>query len=238
MTHWRTPIFLLTLGGVVLAGCEDEAIEPPVPNEVPTPSVQSDPVEEPATRPAIVQNISPELLANRRLGGSAVDPIDDATLDSAMHVGNAPVMFAPAVLHLIPEDGGTKAILFSDDPDDAMNADWDGNAFYFQMFFEGMTVDEVLGQSGLAGGIEDGPVVAEWVFQHEGSERRDTRNGLFLAGGDRTLQPEAGEIIIDAEGARLSVRVAGFFRQFEGDRDNVGRQVPVRAVLYPEVLER
>ena len=242
--------FALAAAVAVVAGCGGEdADDPglPGPNTPTTPSVRAQtpdvPAADLATRPAVAQaplTLPPGTFGVRRLGEDAplaADP--EGPLPAAMHVDGRPVQFAPAVLHLTAGDGGTKAVLYSDDPDDAMRPGWSGNSFYFEMFFDGKDVAQVLGESGLADWQgAGGPAVAEWVFRFPESERRDTDNGLFLAGDTIRLQPADGAVQIDPAGARLNVRVEGLFRRFEGQTDRIGREVPVRAVLYPTVVER
>ena len=210
-TRSLLPAILL---GATLLGCETET-PPPTPDPADAVPSPAPPIEEP----------------------QATAPAEEAPLPAVVRMDGDVVEFPPAVLHLLPadevgEDGGaqTKAVLFSDDPKEAMKPGWDGDSFFFEMTFAGDPAELLLP-------ADDGSLPV-WEVYVGTSERQDTRSGLFLDGGRVTLQPVNAEVVLEPDsGAGAAVEVLGTFRRFEGD-DRLGELVQVRARVFPDVQVR
>jgi hypothetical protein len=93
--------------------------------------------------------------------------------------------FPPAKLVLQERDGKLAALLFSDDPRDAINRNWAGNSFYFDMDLGIATPDDLAS--------------ADWEVQSSAApdEHDESANGLYLRGDKVHLQPTAVRVLFE-----------------------------------------
>jgi hypothetical protein len=134
--------------------------------------------------------------------------------------------FPPARLRLVAKgDEPITALLFSDDPKEAINKDWTGDRFYLQ--FPLQHVSDVQKVDG-----------AEWWFQASASEREETPNGIFMKGDRYHFEPFNVRVRLEGKPATggLSVQIAGQFFQYDTtDANKPPRLVNVRGILLPKV---
>ena len=92
-----------------------------------------------------------------------------------MKINGRLVMFPAAKLKL--EDDGSRviALLYSDDPPQAIKDDYDGNSFYLQMVLD-------------IADVKDLPT-AVWVQRAKTSEYQDSPYGIYLNGRKVQIQP-------------------------------------------------
>ena len=205
------------LGGLLLLGCDGEDAAPPTVPPTPAPTVPDESTSTSNADPApVVEQTPPQNAAVR---------IDDVALE-----------FPPAVLVLRETKDGCVALLYTDDPKEALDRNYRGHSFFFEMPLPELSVSDVL-----LGGTADTPagrrLTTEFRFAEEESRRKHSGNGLFLDGGRITMEPSQADFILDPNGESLSVEVRGWFRRFEGDEAFSGEMVTVRAVLVPEIVE-
>jgi hypothetical protein len=131
--------------------------------------------------------------------------------------------FPPARLRLRTNgDEPVSALLFSDDPKEAINKDWQGDRYYFQL-----TLPETTDLHKMDG--------AQWWYQAS-SERDETPNGVFLKGDRYRLEPTNVRIQFDGTPPHMTVRIAGDFLQYDTTNDKLPpKPVVVRGVLMPRV---
>jgi hypothetical protein len=134
------------------------------------------------------------------------------------------VEFPPAKLVLRAKGGQVYALLFSDDPPTALEPNYRGNSFYFEM-----TLD-VPEPSQLAS--------AQWIYKAPDSERSETDQGIFLNGRQQHLQPLVILIEFDNATAPVKTYLSGQFMRHEEDADPTvpGQLVPVRGELDSDLV--
>lgn len=134
------------------------------------------------------------------------------------------VQFPAAKIRLSKRGGRTKATLFSDNPRDAIETDYDGNSFYFDMPLEG---------------DPENPPQLFWRFTAPNSERSDSPNGVYLNGLRTHLQPFDVLVRLDESGTTATVRIVepSQFRSFqESEPDALAPVVVVAGELTAEVV--
>jgi hypothetical protein len=154
------------------------------------------------------------------------DPTTLATTQSLpayIWVDDRMFQFPPAKVIVKHKDDQMMALLFSDDPPEAINDNYMGNSFYLEL--TEMETPEV---GKLAG--------ASWGFKAPNSERAESVSGIFLQGRRSHLQPFDVRIQFDTTESPVTARIAGTFLQFdESDAKSPGKLVTVRAELMVEV---
>jgi hypothetical protein len=135
-------------------------------------------------------------------------------------------LFPPAKIVQRTKDDQLIALLFSDDPPNAIEDSYTGNSFYLEL-----TELETPQPGKLSG--------ATWHYKASDSERAESVNGIFLRGRQSHLQPFDVQIQFDGEDPPLTVRLAGRFLQFDtSDAQTPGKLVMVRAELLADVKIR
>ena len=120
------------------------------------------------------------------------------TLPIAMLVEDKRHEFPPAKLRVGTSDGKVIALLYSDDPKDALKDEYAGNSFYFQMELD---ADEVKNFAD-----------SDWRFKATSHEQTDSPYGIFLEGHRKQLQPV--EVTVQFERAGVDetlVSISGKF---------------------------
>lgn len=151
-------------------------------------------------------------------------------------IDGEPHEFPPARLWLTQREGRIKANLFSDDPPEALKANWEGLGFWFEMELERPADAEKIPSGPVSPELLSG---AEWVFRSTSSEMSDTPSGIFL-GAETQLQPLDVAVSFDPLDERyVIVTLYGTFGQFDGDGlrgDAPQKRVLVQAVLSAEMI--
>lgn len=188
------------------------------------------------------------------------EPVRPATqpaqkLDPQDEVGNVPVYisidgepyaFPPAKLWLKRNGNRVRARLLSDDPPEALDSDWSGDSFYFEMDMELPASEQIAsgdaGEPQLAGQVTAEDLeAAEWIFRNESSDRTPTKSGIFL-GGASHLQPISVNVLFDhVDENTVMVTLEGIFADFDPARPDemtARRQVRVQAALPAAAISR
>jgi hypothetical protein len=152
----------------------------------------------------------------------AVEAADNTPPSCVMMIDQRPVQFPPAMLRIHQTDGKVVALLYSDDPKDALNNNYRGNGFYFQLKLDDVT-DTKFDQ-------------ATWIHHSESSERVETPYGIFLDGHRRQLQPQDVRIrLLPLAGGGMTVDMAGWFLSVDPqDALSATQLIPVTARLLAE----
>jgi hypothetical protein len=167
--------------GLIGAGCDQAKVQstvgPSPTAQAPAPVVHVALIPPPTTEP--------------------VEAADNAPPSCVMMINQQPVEFPQALLRFKKSGDQVTALLYSDDPKDALENIYSGNGFYFQLAL-------------------DVPAVqfnrATWSHSSESSERVDTPFGIFLDGHRRQLQPLDVRIrILHAISGGFKVQMAGTF---------------------------
>jgi hypothetical protein len=151
----------------------------------------------------------------------AAEAADNTPDGCIMMINQQPVQFPPARLRIKSADGKVTALLYSDDPKDALDNNYTGNGFYFSLSLD----------------VPDAQFDhATWTHQSETSERTDTPFGIFLDGHRRQLQPLDVRIrLLPAASGGIKVEMAGTFLSVDPRDDLAAAQiVPVAAWLLAD----
>lgn len=133
------------------------------------------------------------------------------------------VEFPPAKLAVRTRGGQVLAVLYSDDPPEAIHDSYTGNSFYIEMLLDIADPNEL--------------ATAHWSFKAPSSDRTDTVTGIYLDGRKRQLQPSDVVVQFDGSTTPLTVVLRGTFLLFEASQDHTipGRLVPVAGDLEANV---
>jgi hypothetical protein len=126
--------------------------------------------------------------------------------------------FPQAMLRVHQSGGHVVALLYSDDPKDALDDNYRGNGFYFQLPLDVPDTkfdDDV------------------WMNQAQSSDRVETPYGIFLDGHRRQLQPLDVRIRLRRmDAGSMRVEISGTFLSVDPQDDAAATQVvPVAAWL-------
>jgi hypothetical protein len=135
------------------------------------PAVQpSTPASAPATQPAEATKAAPPI---------------------AMRIEDRLIEFPPAKLRVGTTDGKVIALLYSDDPKDAIKDQYAGNSFYFQMELDADDVKHFAD--------------SDWRFKASSNEQTDSPYGIFLDGHRQQLQPVEVTVSFESVGANQTL---------------------------------
>ena len=189
----------LLLAGALLVGCGDDgasdsvAPKPPAPATAPVaaPETPIEPATAPATKP----------------------------IASFMHINNRLVMFPLAKMKLTDDGARVIALLYSDDPPEAIKDSYTGNSFYLQMVLD---IDSPQQLS-----------TAIWSHKSRSQEREDSPFGIYLGGRKIQLQPYRVQANFEQnDAATATVRVEGQFLLWN-DADSTG--LPQSVLVSAEI---
>jgi hypothetical protein len=119
-------------------------------------------------------------------------PVAFLTIDGML------TQFPRAMLRLREKDGVVDALLYSDDPQTALNDNYSGNSFYLPMTLDTITDAQAIG-------------TARWVYKAINSDAVQTPSGIFLNGNKQQLQPIDVVISFDGAAPNITVTIAGRF---------------------------
>jgi hypothetical protein len=182
-----------------------------------SPVAKTDPSTAPANEPTLVAQVT---------NGPATEPASTQPRGAAMLIDGRLVQFPPAKL-VLKMKGGMHALLFSDDPPDAIRDDYAGNSFYFDMPLEIAALDQ-LGMT-------------KWILKAPTSERSDTVSGIYLDGRKKHLQPFDVVVEFDHEPGRpVKLYLSGQFLLFGADDNptSPGQLILVSAELDAPVAQK
>jgi hypothetical protein len=165
----------------------------------------------PATQPAQV------------VSNTSISPATTQVVPSYIWLEDRRLEFPPAKVILRSKDDRLIALLFSDDPPNAIDDNYTGNSFYLELN------DLECPEAGKLTG-------ALWSFKAPNSERAESVNGIFLQGRRTHLQPFDVRIQFEGADSPVIVRLAGTFLQFDSEAPQTpGKLVAVRAELPADV---
>jgi hypothetical protein len=201
----RRWIEIAVVGLVIASGCDKPAARvalAPVPSPATAPSTQMTVIPSPATAPA-------------------VEAADTTPASCMMMIDQRPVEFPPAMLRIQQVHGQVVALLYSNDPKEALNDNYQGNGFYFQLQFD--VPSPQFNQ-------------AIWIHRAQTSQRVDTPYGIFLYGHRRQLQPLDVRIrLLPSATGDVKVEMSGTFLSVDPQDELATTQVvPVAAWLVAE----
>jgi hypothetical protein len=207
----------LMLGGVLLTGCDDR------------PATRAARRGADGSNPATSATTTAPAEAGARTasaGQPATHPAQTQAASAFLTIDGQIVTFPSARLRLTRTDEGVRALLFSNDPKEAISADYQGNSFYFDVALKIADPKEI--------------VEAEYAFKAPTSDAEDdSPNGIFLHGMRTHLQPQDIAITFDGESPDVVARVAGRFLVVHttGDANTPGQFASVTGTLFvtPEV---
>lgn len=144
---------------------------------------------------------------------------------SVMQIDQQSHEFPPARLMVEPRSSGVNAILYSDDPPEAIRRDYTGNSFYLQMELD-------IPEAGAIGR-------AVWDYRARTAQPTDSPMGIFLEGRKYQLQPLAAQARFERLEDQTMIWLNGTFVMFNPDEDrSVFRTVPISAVMPVEIDRR
>ena len=127
---------------------------------------------------------------------------------SPQDLGNAR-QFPPARLRVTGHgDEAGVALLFSDDPKEAIGHDWQGDRYYFSM-----TLQQPVADSHQLDGMS-------WEFTASSSEREENANGIFLHGDQFHLEPISMQVHFSGQAPQLLVWISGEFVEYDTTNPN------------------
>jgi hypothetical protein len=163
----RFPILILLVATI---GCDSRSSTSSTSNNTSTRPVAAATTDDAAAAVAAQARL-PETSKTAR--APATQP---TTLPSAfMIIDQKRVDFPPAKMRVSSSDGKVVALLYSDDPKDAISDQYTGHSFYFDMELEVPEAKDF--------------ITAVWRFTADSNDRQDTPYGIFLDGHRRQLQP-------------------------------------------------
>lgn len=124
-------------------------------------------------------------------------------------------------------DDAIAAMLFSDDPKEAMDKNWTGDRYYFSINFQQLPGFKRL---------EDRLDGAQWVYTASETEHEENGNGIFLHGDQIHLEPISMWVQIEGKAPNLLVKLGGMFLQYDtADPDAKPKRCQVQGILAPRV---
>lgn len=188
--------------GCAIAGCNrsEQADHTPPPGQEPAvPAPVSVPA--PATQPISPKAYLPSFLYikevpdPRKSQTTEVAPADPA-------VWGPTVQFARARLSIVGKGGhALSAVLFSDDPKEALKDNWTGDRYLFRMPLR----------------INDRKAIDgyryRWTNSLEGADETDS--GIFLRGDSEHIEPVDLDVQFVVDGSTVKVWLGGLFKQFD-----------------------
>jgi hypothetical protein len=215
--HWAVTACAAAMA-LAVAGCDsgtsaDNAVPPPPdqpakvspPTSVPSPLVPVVGPTSPATKPAAPDPVAaapsylflkevPDPRKSQAGGGAADDPND---------FGKS-VEFPRARLRLTGKGGhNVVALLYSDDPKEALKGNWAGDRYYFRMPLQISDRRQIDGTQ------------YRMVADLDGTE--ESGNGVFLKGDQDHLEPVDLWVIFETQGPRTVASIGGLFKLSDAD---------------------
>lgn len=201
----------------LLAGCDRSAGDSAAPQPAMSATV---PTTYPATQASIQLNSASQ---------PASQPLVEtpAATRAVLMIDGRQVEFPPARIILDKKGTRLSARMFSDDPKDALDADYAGNSFYFEMALEA---------------DPEQPGMWLWRYKSQGAEPAESPNGVYLRGLKTHLQPFDVLVEVDQSSPkRAVVRIIppSQFRSYDkGATTGYYQLMPVFGELKAEVVTK
>jgi len=152
---------------------------------------------------------------------AATSPATTTAAVSIININGHTAVFPAARMRVTQEEGATVALLFSDDPREALRDNYTGNSFYLRMELDTLDPNDL--------------TQAQWHYQAKSSaEREDSPYGIFLGGRKTQLQPFDVRARFSKDGGMPTVHLAGQFQVIDASADEKSRLpqvIPVAASL-------
>jgi hypothetical protein len=132
---------------------------------------------------------------------AATSPATTQAAESLLNIDGTLVLFPAAKLRIDEADGKVVARLFSDDPQHALDENYDGNSFYLQIEIDPADAKDL-----------DGVTLK---YSAPGTERDDTPYGVFLEGRRWVLQPANLTFTFAGSAPSVDVAMNGTFLLFD-----------------------
>ncbi len=183
LSKWLAGATLLANFGICAVGCDD------------APKATKVTVTTTTTQPAATTQ--PMALSVATTEPAVVDALPSK---SFLMINDRRVEFPRARLRVRQTQPRLMVMLFSDDPNTAIDDNYQGNSYYFE----------------LALNCNDPHQLATlmWNYHASSSDHVDSVNGLFLEGGKTHLQPVDAHVQFVPMGGRWVVTLSGDFLQF------------------------
>ena len=155
---------------------------------------------------------------------AATEPVATQPATSLMNINGHLTVFPPARLRLESDGQNVDALLYSDDPREALKRNYTGNSFYLRMALD-ITDPEKLAD-------------ANWNYTapSAGDREADSPYGIFLGGRKIALQPFMAGARIKVEGEETTVLLLGNFQVLDDTPGRGPAQVlPVSAELAVQI---
>lgn len=210
-------MFLLLMVGLIagLALYVRETAERPSPvvslpvTHWPTdPALSSTPPASPATQPI-----------------TAVPASTPAPVRAYLVVGSQQVWFPPALISFTTSHGQLSARLFTDDPPEAIEADYVGNSFDLDMPLNVSTVQDLR--------------KATWMLQSTQSMEYpdDSPHGVFIHGQQQRLHPQyAAAQFFPQRNGQVIVVLRGWFLSEDATHTEPGFNIPQRVAVFGRII--
>jgi len=172
--------------------------------------------------PAAPPKTSPAPATVPATQSATTEPATSKPSVSFMLINGKTVAFPLAKLRVDRKGSRVTALLFSDDPKDAINANYDGNSFYLEMDLDTDDVEDLAG--------------AMWSYKSKISERQDSPYGIFLNGHKKQLQPMDVRALFEVNESATSIHIAGRFMSYTDDENVPPEIIAVDAKLPVDLI--
>ena len=171
--------------------------------------------------------------------GAATRPAEEEAAPVYINIDGVPHEFPSARLYLKRSGDRVRAILLSDDPPEALQRDYAGDSFYFEMDMELPTAETRPADPGHV--TAEDLAAAEWIFRNDATERADSPSGVFL-GGKSHLQPLRVSVwFAPLDEKTVIVTLEGWFADYDKTAPRQAparREVQVQAVIPADAIRR
>ncbi len=209
----RTAAAVVMLAAIVAIGCDDRSARSSRGQGGSQPQASASHAATAGSSDAAAQTAS--------AGQPATHPADAQSAKSFLSIDGKIVEFPSARLRLTKTEEGVRALLYSNDPKEAISANYKGNSFNFDIPLKIADPHDIAD--------------AEYYFQSPTSEaEEESPNGIFLNGIRGTqLQPQDVVIKFDGDSPKVTARIAGRFLVVSADANSApGQFVPVTGTLF------
>lgn len=189
---------------MVAAGCDgtSEQTQSPPPGQ---PAVVAPPTTLPAPELASAQLQAipvSSFLWLREVSDPRKSQSEEAIAASDADPNGIPVQFPRARLRLVGKgEDRMVAVLYSDDPKEAINKTWQGDRYYFRMPL----------RIGDPAKLDEAPFRMAVPF--EGQD--ETSNGVFRQGDRYHFEPIDLSVRFEPEGSQVKIYIGGLFKQYD-----------------------
>jgi hypothetical protein len=174
----------------------------------------------PGPGPIAPVSATPATSAPATTAAAAIDPTATQPATSMMNINGHVTVFPAARLRLESDGQNVVALLYSDDPREALNSKYTGNSFYLRMVLD----------------IADPQKLADATWNYtapsSGDREADSPYGVFLGGRKIALQPFKVSARFKVEGDATTALLIGNFQVLDDTPGRGPAQVlPVSAEL-------